>query len=232
MILEVSSECTPTCRRLRVAFGSILINGNCSNNASSNTQLRVLQASPDETTTLNVLLDGSTIFSNLTLNTPSSYSSVNSGSRHLQVEPSNSNTPAIDETVTFDSSTNYTLITANFATSLTPIFLTDNHSAPASGDFQLRLVNAAPSAGAIDIYVVSPGTPAGSVPPTVSNLLFTSATSYQMLTAGTYDIIFTQAGFPGVPYVQMSSVAFAAGQNRTVVLAPNANGGYTAVTLN
>ena len=207
---------------------------NCgsSSSSSSNTQLRVLQASPDETTTLSVLLDGSTTFSNLALDTPTNYSSVNSGSRHLQVEPSNSSTPAIDETVTFNSSTNYTLITANFATSLTPIFLTDNQTAPASGDFQLRLVNAAPSAGPVDIYVVAPGTPAGSVPPTVTSLPFTSATSYQSLSAGTYDIIFTQTGFPGVPYVQMSSVAFAAGQNRTVVLAPNANAGYTAVTLN
>ena len=68
--------------------------------------------------------------------------------------------------------------------------------------------------------------------PTVSSLLFSSATSYQSLTAGTYDIIFTQTGFPGVPYAQISSFAFATGQNRTVVLAPNANGGYTAVTLN
>ena len=205
---------------------------NCSSTRSSDTQLRVLQASPDETTTLNVLLDGNTTFSNLALNTPTNYSAVNSGSRHLQVEASDSSTPVIDETVTLNRATNYTLITASFATSLTPIFLTDTQTAPGSGDFQFRLVNAAPSAGPVDIYVVTPGTPAGSVPPTASSLLFTSATSYQVLTAGTYDIIFTQAGFPGVPYVQISSVAFAAGQNRTVVLAPNINGGYTAITLN
>jgi hypothetical protein len=197
----------------------------------SNAQLRALEASPDEATTLNVLLDGTTIFSNVGLGTPTNYTFVASGSRHLQVEPSNSSTPSIDETVTFNTSTNYTLITANFASSLTPILLTDNLTAPASGDFQLRLVNAAPSAGPIDIYVVAPGTAAGSVPATVTSLPFTSATSYQSLTAGSYDVIFTQAGFPGVPYVQLSSVAFGAGQNRTVVLVPNAGGGYTAVTL-
>jgi uncharacterized protein DUF4397 len=204
---------------------------NCSN-SGSNSQLRVLQASPDETTTLNILLDGNTSFSNIALGTPTNYASVASGSRHLQVEASNSSTPSIDETVTFNASTNYTLITANFATSLTPILLTDNVTAPASGDFQLRLLNAAPSAGSIDIYVVAPGTAAGSVPATVTSLPFASATSYQSLTAGSYDVIFTQAGFPGVPYAQMSSVSFGSGQNRTVVLVSNAAGGYTAVTLN
>ena len=204
---------------------------NCSN-SGSNAELRALQASPDETTSLNVSLDGNTTFSNIALGTTTNYASVASGSRHLQVEPSNSSTPSIDETVTFNTSTNYTLITANFATSLTPILLTDNVTASASPNFQLRLVNAAPSAGPIDIYVVAPGTAAGSVPATVASLPFTSATSYQTLAAGTYDVILTQAGFPGVPYAQMSSVALGAGQNRTVALVPNAAGGYTAVTQN
>jgi hypothetical protein len=209
----------------------MFLSTNCGN-TGSNAQLRALEASPDEATTLNVLLDGNTIFSNIGLGTPTNYTSVPSGSRHLQVGPSNSSTPSIDKTVTFNTSTNYTLITANFATSLTPILLTDNLTAPASGDFQLRQVNAAPSAGPIDIYVVAPGTAAGSMPATVTSLPFTSATSYQSLTAGSYDVIFTQAGFPGVPYLQLSSAAFGAGQNRTVVLVPNAGGGYTAVTLN
>jgi hypothetical protein len=205
--------------------------GSCSS-GGNNAQLRALQASPDETTTLNVLVDGNTMFSNIALGSPTNYASVSSRSRHLQVEPSNSSIPAIDETVTFNSSTNYTLITANFATSLTPILLTDSVTTPASGDFQIRLVNAAPSAGPIDIYVVAPGTAAGSVSATVSGLPFESSSSYQLLAAGTYDVIFTQVGFAGVPYVQISSVAFGAGQNRTVVLTPNGNGGYAAVTLN
>jgi Domain of unknown function (DUF4397) len=215
-----------------VCLIAVMFLGTHCGNTGSNAQLRALEASPDEATTLNVLLDGNTIFSNIGLGTPTNYTSVASGSRHLQVEPTNSSTPSIDETVTFNPSTNYTLITANFATSLTPILLTDNLTAPASGDFQLRLVNAAPSAGPIDIYVVAPGTAAGSVQATVTSLPFTSATSFQSLTAGSYDVIFTQAGFPGVPYLQLSSVMFEAGQNRTVVLVPDAGGGYTAVTLN
>jgi hypothetical protein len=211
--------------------GATLLANSCSN-SSSKAQLRVLQASPDQTTTLNVLLDGSTVFSNVALDGPSNYVSESTGSHHLQVEASNSTTPSIDETITFDPSASYTLITANFAVSLTSILLTDSQAAPASGNFQLRLVNAAPTAGPVDIYIVAPGTPAGSVPATVSGLPFTSASSYQSLAAGSYDVVFTQAGFPGVQYVQMSSAAFAAGQNRTVVLAPNGNGGYSAVALN
>jgi hypothetical protein len=215
---------------LVLVVGATLLTSGCS--SGSNAQMRVLQTSPDEATTLNVLMDGNTAFANVTLDNPTNYLSESAGSRHLQVEPSNSATPSIDETVSLTASTNYTLITTNFAASLTPILLTDSQTAPASGNFQLRLVNAAPSAGAIDVYVVTPGTAAGSVAPTVSSLAFTAVTSYQSFTAGSYDMILTQAGFPGVPYVQLSSSAFSAGQNRTVVLAPNANGGYAAVMLN
>jgi Domain of unknown function (DUF4397) len=209
---------------------ALLTNG-CNSNGN-NAQLRALQASADEATTLNVLLDGNTVFSNLVLGTPSSYMSESLGSRHLQVEPSNSSTPSIDETLTLDSSTNYTLITANVASSLTPILLTDDQTAPASGDFQLRFVNAAPSAGPVDCYLVPSGTAVGGVGPTVASIGFTAASPYQSMTAGTYDLVFTQAGFPGVPYAQVSSIAFSSGQNRTVVLTPDALGGYAAVMLN
>lgn len=208
-----------------------LLTNSCNSN-SNNAQLRVLQASADEATTLNVLLDDNTVFSNLVLGTPSNYMSETLGSRHLQVEPSDSSTPLIDETVTLDSSTNYTLITANVASSLTPILLTDSQTTPASGDFQLRFVNGAPSAGPVDCYLLAAGTAVGGAGPTVASIGFTGASAYQSMPGGAYDVVFTQAGFPGVQYAQLSSVDFSSGQNRTVVLTPNGLGGYSAVSLN
>ncbi len=211
-----------------------LLSSSCGNSSNTQTQLRALQASPNEPTTMNVLLDSATLFSNLALGAPSNYMSVSSGSHTLQVEPSNSTTTAISQTVTLTSATNYTLITANYAANLTPMLLTDNTTAPSSGNFGLRIANAAVEAGSVDVYILpagSPGPPTGGVTPTISALGFTASSNYQSLGAGSYEIVVTPAGFPVVQYINSGSLSFAAGQNRTFVILPNASGGITSVTL-
>jgi hypothetical protein len=197
---------------------------------SSHAQLRALQASPDETTTLDLLLDGKTVFSDLALGSPTSYGSVSSGSRHLQVEPTGSTTTVIDQTISLDGGQNYTLITANNAISLTPILLTDDKTAPDSGNVKIRVVNAGAGAGSVDVYITTPGNLPGVVPPAITSLPFSSASSYQMETAASYEIFFTVAGTT-FQYIDTGSQSFAAGQNRTFVMVPSVFGGYTFVEL-
>ncbi|MGH9511568.1 MAG: DUF4397 domain-containing protein [Terriglobales bacterium] len=223
-------------RVIPVLFTAIvtLLSAGCGSGSGSKTQLRALQASPNESTTINVLLDSTTLFSDLALGAPTTYSTVTSGSHTLEVEPSNSTTAAINQSVTLNAATNYTLITANYAANLTPMLLTDSTTAPSSGDFGLRIANAAVEAGSIDVYILpagSPGPPTGGVTPTISALGFTNSSSYQSLSAGSYEIVITPAGFPVVQYINSGSLSFAAGQNRTFVILPNASGGLTSLTL-
>ncbi len=211
-----------------------LLSSSCDSSSNTQTQLRALQASPNEPTTMNVLLDSTTLFSDLALGAPSNYSTVTSGSHTLQVEPSNSTTTAISQTVTLNAGTNYTLITANYAANLTPMLLTDDTTAPSSGNFNLRIANAAVEAGSVDVYILpagSAGPPAGGVTPTISALAFTAGSNYQSLSAGSYEIIITPAGFPVVQYINSGSLSFTAGQNRTFVILANASGGLTSLTL-
>jgi hypothetical protein len=210
----------------------------CSNcgGSSTSTQIRALQASPNEADTLNVLLNGTTLFSNLALGTPTAYSTVTSGASTLVVEPSNSSTDSISQSITLNSGTHYTLITANYAANLTPMLLTDDTTAPSSGDFKVRIANAAVEAGSVDVYILPPGSSnpsGGGVTPTISALGFTSSSAYQSLSAGSYTIIVTPAGFPVVQYINTgSSLSFSAGQNRTFVILPTVSGSITSLTLN
>ena len=61
------------------------------------------------------------------------------------------------------------------------------------GQAQLRLVDASPTAGTIDVYVLIPGQPISDASPTLANasLLATNSTN---LTPGSYDVIVTRAG--------------------------------------
>ena len=192
------------------------------------TQLRVLQGSADAGS-VNVLVDGTTLFSNVAFAAPTKYAEASPGSRHLQVQQAGSSTSIIDQTVSLNGGANYTLITANFVSNITPLFLTDDTAAPGAGKIQLRLVNDMPSVGSIDVYVVTPGTLPGTVLPTISNLGLDSVTAYQSLSAGTYEVIVTGVGNV-FTYLDTGPITFTAGQNRTIVLMSNLSG-YGSVTL-
>lgn len=200
----------------------------CGGGGGDHAQLRVLQGSADAGN-VDVLVDGTAQISSLAFASPSKYVSVSSGSRHIQIEPSGTTTPLIDENVSLNGGGKYTLLTENFVSAITPLLLVDNTTAPSAGNFQIRLVNDMPSVGNIDVYVVAPGTIPGQVPATVGNLSLDAASSYLSLPAGTYDIIVTGPGNV-FTFFDSGSVSFTAGQNRTVVLVSNISG-YGSVTL-
>jgi Domain of unknown function (DUF4397) len=193
------------------------------------TQLRVMNASPGEPE-LNVLVDGKNVSSNLAYGASSGYLTINSGSRDVQIEPAGSSTPILDETLSFSGSTSSTMLVDNYSSNVQSVVLTDDNSTPASGNFRIRIINASPSMGAVDVYVLESGTSLAGATPLASSLAFGSASSYVGLAAGTYNIYFTQ---PGTTFSYIvASAAFTTGQVRTVVALNNLAGGYTTTTLN
>jgi hypothetical protein len=183
---------------------------------------------------LNMLIDGNTVAPNIGYATASSYTSVSSGSRHVQVEPAGSSTPVIDTTQSVASGNNITVLAyLNTSNSNSSAFLIDNNSAPSSGDFNIRIVNAAPAVGSggADVYVVASGTNISGVNPNFSALQDNgSASSYLSLAAGNYDIIFAVPGTKQ-QIAQSLQVAFGAGQVRTALLLNSQSGGLTVVVV-
>jgi hypothetical protein len=102
-----------------------------------------MNASPD-VGSVDVVVDGKSVSSGVVFGTSSSYTSVKSGSRDLQIDPNSTTTPLIDETVNLASGTDSTVLLANFATSPSAIVLQDDNSAPTTGNAKLRIINAAP----------------------------------------------------------------------------------------
>jgi hypothetical protein len=188
-----------------------------------------MQASPDESS-VDVLVDGKTAASNVAYATATGYLTVGSGSRHLQVEPSGASNFIIDETLSLSAKADSTVLVTNLAPNIAPLNLADDNSAPASGSFKIRLVNAAPNLGPVDVYVVPPGTDLTTVQPTVSSLASVAASGYTSLTAGTYEVFFTVPG--GISaFIDAGPIAFAAGQVRTMVALDAQAGGFTFSTL-
>jgi hypothetical protein len=119
---------------------------------------------------------------------------------------------------------------ANFSSSITGLVFTDDNTAPTSGNIKLRFINASPSLGPVDIYVVQPGTDLSSVSPTISSLSFQSASSYQTLTAGSYNVFFTAPGTK-FAFISTGTLSLTSGQIRTLVTLNAQGGGFTSTTL-
>jgi Domain of unknown function (DUF4397) len=196
--------------------------------SSSNGRVRVMNASPDESA-LDFTVAGKAVGTGVAYGTASNYVSVSSGSQQVQIEAPGSTTPLISPMVSLPSG-NSTLIAANFSSSLTAVVLTDDDTAPTSGNIKLRLLNVSPSLGTADVYVVAPGTNLSTVSPTVSSLAFERASSYLSLTAGTYEVFFTLPGSK-FPSIDSSPLTFTASQIRTVAAINGQFGGLNTVEL-
>jgi hypothetical protein len=211
-----------------LSLGLIFISAGCGG-GSGQTQFRVVQATPDESS-VNVLVDGANVASGVNYGAATSYLTISSGTRHIQIEPTNSSTPVVDQNDSFTKSTNSTMVVANRSPNITGILFADNTTAPASGDFSVRIINAAPSLGTVDVYVVTSGTSISDVSPTISGLAFQAGSTYTSLTAGNYQIFFT---IPGTKFVDATTgtITFTAGQNRSIVILNASGGGFTTLTL-
>ncbi|HSS96565.1 MAG TPA: DUF4397 domain-containing protein [Terriglobales bacterium] len=188
-----------------------------------------MNATPDQTS-ISATLDSTSIASAITYGASSTYSQTNSGARHLQVQGSAA-AVFLDQTVTLAGGTSNTAIIANQSATSNAVLLTDDNTASTTtGNFKLRIVNASPGMGTVDVYVLSSGTPITDSTPTIPGLGFESSSQYMDMPAGSYSIVFTS---PGSLFARFNTgdIAFVAGQNRTIVGLDSTTGNFTIGTL-
>jgi uncharacterized protein DUF4397 len=210
-----------------LGLATILLMAGCG--SAGDTRFRLMNAVPDESS-LDVLVDSKSVSNNLAYGTNTGYLSVKSGSRQIGIEPSGSSTTLLQQSISFISGSDTTVISSNFSSSIANLVLTDNNSAPASGDFKIRLVNASPNLGPADVYIVTPGTALTTVSPTLTNLGFGATASYQSLAAGTYEVELTSVG-QKFAVIDTGSLPLSSGQVRTFVGLNNPSGGFSYTIL-
>lgn len=198
---------------------------------SSSAKVRAIHASPDESS-LDVLVDQKTIEGGLTYTTSTDYVDVSTGSHDVHARLTGSTSDIADQTATFNANSYYTVLLAGYASSFDMVLLTDDNSVPTNGYAKLRMINASPTTGPVDIYIVAPGTDLTSTTPYVRSLAFESASSYQSVEAGDYEVHFTIPG-SAFSYVTVP-ITVTSGQVRTIVSLNGGSGGstYTYSILN
>jgi len=195
---------------------------------AGNSQIRLLNASPGESA-LTASIGSTAIGTTVNYGTASSYVSVPSGSVTLGVEAAGT-TSLINESITLSPSTYYTILAGNYSSAINATTLTDDNTTPTSGNVSIRIVNASPALGTADVYVLAPGSSLSSASATVSSLNFESASGYQSLSAGTYEVYFTQPGQKSA-MIDSGPLTFTSQQIRTVVGLDGQSGGFETAVL-
>lgn len=170
----------------------------------------------------------SKLVSAVTPGTASAFKGVAAGSATLLVTDTGSTTTLISSGPSITKDQSYALIVYESASTLKSAWLSENESTPTSGTGALRVVNLATDAGALDIYVTTPGTVlTSSLSPTYSlaagsGVLTTASLS---LAPGSWRVRVTAAGAPTDLRLDLPAVAVADQQVMTVLLLPTVGGG-------
>ena len=210
-----------------LTVGTVFLTTSCG--SSSKAQVRLLNAAPLESG-LDMLIAGKSVATGVAYGTASAYTSVSSGGPNLQIDPTGTTTALVNQTITVNAGAQYTVLATNSSSSVVASVLTDNNTTPASGQVEIRVINASAGLGPADVYVETPGTSISSVSPTVAGLAVGAATSYQALAAASYEVFFAPAGQKFVS-IDSGSLTLSAGQIRTVVGLDGQSGGFTSAII-
>ena len=212
-----------------ICVGSILLTAGC---GSSSSRFRFIQASTGSTNAVDVDVDNNKVLTAVGFGTAGTYQHVSSGNRTFEVFLTGSTTnPFFNGSVPIVKGDNTVITNGTFSQMAINVFSDDN-VVPPSGSVKLKFIHASPSAGSVDIYVISPGTGIGGLSPQLSNLSFGKNNEIASITAGSYEVIMTQSGtqntIPGLDNIY----TWTAGQVRTIViLDPNAGGNFSQLLL-
>jgi len=195
--------------------------GGGSSSSSKTAQLRVVNAVDGPV--YNVLVGGASFATNLGFKGATSYASVASGSEQIEFRGTTGSTSdVINSTVSLTGASNYSFVAIG-SNVVSGVLFTDQNTAATSGDFDLRVINAATSLGPADVYVVPStgncGDPAYlfTVSANISGLNIGQASGYKQFTAGSFNVCVTAHDAKSL-LLQSGVTAYTSGQVGTIIV--------------
>ena len=160
-----------------------------------------------------------------TTDTSGNYRPLGSGNGQKLYVYSTPGTNLVTTTQSFIKSTPYTIVVEAPAPSIEFQVLTDNNTAPSSGSYSLRVMDASTDAGPVDVYITAVGAGVGGTP-VVGNMTYQQVTNpYLQLSPGTLEVQVTPAGNPN-RVIAIKPFSPAAGKIYSIFVLdpPNASG--------
>jgi len=172
---------------------------------------------------LDFLVAGQTLAAATAFGQGSAYTGVDPDRAATTVRAAGSSTALATLTPTLTRSRAHTLIAYGGESAVKTLLVEDEEAADAT-QAKLRVIHAAPDAGALDVYVTAAGDALATATALHSSVAAGKASSYATRGAGTWQVSVTGAGDRDDPRLRLTDVVLSAGQVATLLLTPTTGG--------
>ena len=195
------------------------------NSDSNDAQVRLLNVSQGYSS-LDLYAGSTKEKSAVTSGTLSSYFGLAANTYTLKFTVSGVTTALASSSVTFTEKTHQTFVAYGDTGSFATLQIGEDTSAPSSGTANVELMNAAPDAGALDVYFTASTTSLDDVSPTFSDVAGGSISSagFVNLTSGTYRMRVTGTGSKTDIRLDVASVSLASSSISSVIVSDTSGG--------
>lgn len=212
MISATAGNTTPRLGRLAVAarvaavvllvglvgLGACMTDPPTGQGASAN--IRVVQAVPNAPIVDLVVDDAAPLVTGLNFRSATGFVRVQSGTRRIRLMSSAPVTTLLDDSVFFEFPRALTVISTGMVGGVEAVIAPDTAPLPIPGDIALRVIQASPAAGTVDVYITDANASIAAATPQLANLVFRGNSAYFSLPTGRYRVRLTIAGTKTVLY--------------------------------
>jgi Domain of unknown function (DUF4397) len=189
---EFSMRFTPWATRLVLtlslsATAFLTACGGGGDDGGGNTQVRLLNATRSYAQ-LDLSVNDKTINSKIAYAAVGEYGSVDTNATATKVLTSDVGTSVSATTPTLTAGTNYTFITYGFAGAVRTTLLQEAETVPEANKAKLLVLNLAPDAGALDVYVTTAADSLDTATALTTNLQGGSGSGYIQINSGTFRV--------------------------------------------
>jgi hypothetical protein len=178
-------------------------------------RLRLVHLSP-EAGRLSAAIDEKVVASTIDFEVGVPAVNIDGGTRRLVLTSTTTSATLTDSTFGVVRDASYIALTMGYANSYVTLILSETTLTPGSGNFKLRVANAAFGANNIDVYIERAGTDITNATPRISNLVARAAVDFSQYSAGDYEITVTATGTKTV-WFSTGRRTFSEGQVFTLV---------------
>jgi hypothetical protein len=190
---------------------------------SSSAQMRLLNASIGYAA-LDMAVDSTTVNSGVAYAGVGGYADVKTDATGTEVQSNNVGSTLASSTPTLASGSHYTMIAYGSAGSVRTTLLQEDQDAPVTGKSKLLVLNLAPDAGAMDVYVTGADESLDTASTVASGIATSSGSGYITLNSGTFRVRMTAASSKTDLRLDIPSITLPSAGVSTLILTGSTGG--------
>ena len=190
---------------------------------SSTAQMRLLNASIGYAA-LDMSVDSTTVNSAVAYAGVGSYADVKTSATGTEIQSNSVGSTLASSTPTLAAGSHYAMIAYGSAGSLQTTLLQEDQEAPASGKSKLLVLNLAPDAGSMDVYVTGADETLDTASTVAAGIAAGSGSGYVSLNSGTFRVRLTAAGSKSDVRLDIPSITLSSAGVSTLMLTGSAGG--------